>query len=152
MKTPISMWPGNGSQHCLTLVWFGFPNSGHCRWQVRGGDQGGSPEASLSLPFLLLFKCLFTWVNQLTPVSIMKSSNSLSIPWKRLSTEHVTVPPYFLHTIVSGMRPPLSALASAPRVPEGGCQGVLFAKSSESSLLWHAWKCFWVHCSEMASQ
>lgn len=31
----------------------------------------------------------------------MKSSNSLSIPWKWFSTKRVTVPPYFPHTIIS---------------------------------------------------
>lgn len=76
------------------------------------------------------FKCLFMWVNQLTLVSIMKSSNSLSIPWKWLSTEKVTVPPYFLHTIVSWVCALPLGLWPHPPVLEGVVRGGFLCQSS----------------------
>ena len=76
-----------------------------------------------------------------------------SFPWKWFSTENVTVPPCFLHTIVSWVCALPLGLQPLPPHSRGSRSGlVLFVNSSESSLPSHAWKRFGVHCSELASQ
>lgn len=78
---------------------------------------------------------------------------SLSVcPRKWLSTEQVTAPPYFLHTIVSWVSILPSALAPASPLPRTCVRGGSVLSSSESFFIWHAWKCFWERCLEMASQ
>lgn len=54
----------------------------------------------------------------------MKSSKSLPIPWKWFSTEHVTAPPSFLHTIISwGHALPLGLCPLLPLVPRESVKG-----------------------------
>lgn len=114
------------------------------RWGVGIPGVGGKSRGQSFPPFPASLKCLHTWVNQLTLVSIMKSSKSLPIPWRWLSTEHVTAPPSCLHTIISrGMRPPIRALAPDPPSSKRVCQTWWLANSSESSLLSHCLEVLW---------
>lgn len=145
-KPTVSAWPAKGSQH--------GPHFWPLLWplQVRSAQREEVQEPGFpSLPCSLRCLCGRLGIN--SHGQHEETQQVFSVPWKWFSTEQVTAPPYFLHTIISWVRALPRALAPASPLLRTYVRGGLAVSPSESCFfLWQARKCFWSCSSEMTSQ
>lgn len=126
-KPTVSAWPAKGSRHgphFWPLLWPLQVRSPQRERKSRRGGGGSSPFPAYSSA------CVEDRADQLSPTT-WGNAASLSVPWKRFSTEQVTAPPYFLHTIVSRVPALPSALAPACPHLRTCVRGVSVVRSSE---------------------